>query len=135
MGICQGILDASFAAAAEEGATRIREIRISVGELTEVVDFALDFAFEALTPGTIAEGATLVITRIPAKSRCPECGTEFVHDRFEVVCPKCGNPFNEGVEGRELRIDSLDVDTPDGDGAEGADDAPDASGTDSDARE
>lgn len=113
MGICQGILDASFAAAAEEGATRIKEIRISVGELTEVVDFALNFAFEALTPGTIAEGATLVITRIPAKSRCAACGTEFVHGRFDAVCPACGNPFNENIEGRELRIDSLDVETPD----------------------
>lgn len=113
MGICQGILDASFAAAGESGATRIKEIRISVGELAEVVDFALQFAFEALTPGTIAEGGTLVVNRIPAKSRCPQCGTEFVHGRFDAVCPDCGNPFNENIEGRELRIDSLDIETPD----------------------
>jgi hydrogenase nickel incorporation protein HypA/HybF len=48
MGITQSILAASFDAAENAGATRITEIRISVGELTETVDFALQFAFEAL---------------------------------------------------------------------------------------
>ncbi len=113
MGICQSILDASFEAAEAEGATRIKEIRISVGELTEVVDFALQFAFESLSPGTLAEGGKLVVNRIPAKSRCPSCGTEFEHDRFETTCPECGNPFNENIAGRELLIDSVDVEKDD----------------------
>jgi Tat protein translocase TatC len=34
---------------------------IKVGELTEIVDDALQFAFEALSPGTLAEGAELVV--------------------------------------------------------------------------
>jgi hydrogenase nickel incorporation protein HypA/HybF len=112
MGICQGILDASLEAAEREGADRIKEIRISVGELTEVVEFALQFAFESLTPGTLAEGAVLTVTPVPAASRCPQCGTEFEHDRFESVCPTCGNPFTESVRGRELLIDSIEIDKP-----------------------
>ena len=63
MGITQGILASAFEAADKAGATRITEIRISVGELTEIQDFALQFAFESLTPGTMAEGATLWSTR------------------------------------------------------------------------
>ncbi len=51
MGIVQSILDASFSAAEREGAVRITEIKISVGDLTEIQQFALDFAFDALTPG------------------------------------------------------------------------------------
>lgn len=113
MGICQGILDASLDAAKAEGATRIKEIRISVGELTEVVEYALQFAFEALTPGTLAEGSVLLVNHIPAKSRCLQCGAEYEHDRFDSTCPSCGNPFSENIAGRELLIDSLEIDTGD----------------------
>jgi hydrogenase nickel incorporation protein HypA/HybF len=110
MGITSSILAASFDAARDAGATRITEIRISVGELTETVDFALQFAFEALTPDTIAEGATLVIEKIPAKSRCLECGNVYEHDRFQMVCSECGSMAVELLQGRELRIDSIEAD-------------------------
>jgi hydrogenase nickel incorporation protein HypA/HybF len=110
MGITQSILAASFDAATNAGMTRITEIRISVGDLTETVDFALEFAFEALTPDTMAEGATLVITKIAAKSRCNECGLEYEHDRFQMLCPACGSMNVELLQGRELSIDSVEAD-------------------------
>ena len=109
MGITQSVLDASFAGAEKAGATRITEIRISIGELTEVVDFALQFAFEALTPGTMAEGATLVITMVPARSHCLECDMEYDHDRFEMLCPTCGSLNVELLQGREMSIDSIEA--------------------------
>jgi hydrogenase nickel incorporation protein HypA/HybF len=121
MGITQGILAASFDAAEEANCTRITEIRVSVGEMTEVVDFALQFAFEALTPGTMAEGATLVINAVPAKSRCLSCGLEYEHDRFQMICPECGAMTVELLQGRDLLIDAIECD----DGQLG-DDAPDA---------
>lgn len=110
MGITQGILAASFDAARDAGAVRITEIRISVGELTETVDFALQFAFDALTPETMAEGATLVINKIPARSRCRTCGEEYDHDRFTMICPYCQSFDVELLQGRELRIDSIEAD-------------------------
>lgn len=114
MGITQGILAAAFDAAEEAGATRITQISISVGEMTEVVDFALQFAFEALTPGTMAEGATLNITAIPARSRCRTCDLTYDHDRFQMICPHCDSLDIEQLQGRDLRIDSIEADTPDG---------------------
>ena len=41
-----------------------------------------------------------------------ECGHEFTHDRFHVMCPECGG-FADLIEGKELRIDSIEVDIPD----------------------
>ena len=110
MGITNGILAASFDAAKEAGATKITEIRISVGDLTEIQDFALQFAFESLTPDTMAEGATLVVNHIPATSRCRDCDIEYEHDRFEMLCPTCGSFNVEPLTGRELRIDSIETD-------------------------
>ncbi len=121
MGICQSILATAIEAAEKQGAQRINEIRISVGELTEIVEFALQFAFETLREETIARDAVLVVQHVPAKSRCPQCGTEFEHGRFDAICPKCENPFNEPIQGRELRIDSIDID--ESHAASGADDS------------
>lgn len=119
MGICQSILSASFDAAADAGFTRITDIYITVGELTEIQEFALQFAFEALTPGTMAEGGTLHVKNLSPRSRCTECGHEYSHDRFEMVCPECGSFAVELLQGRELTIDSIEAADEDGDeGAE-----------------
>lgn len=109
MGITQGILAASFEAAENVGADRITEIRVSVGELTEVVEFALQFAFEALTPGTMAEGGRLVINHVGARSHCNECGHDYDHDRFQMVCEKCASLNVTLLQGRELQIDSIET--------------------------
>ncbi|MDO9108251.1 MAG: hydrogenase maturation nickel metallochaperone HypA [Coriobacteriia bacterium] len=110
MGIVASILDASVEAASKQGAARITEIKISVGELTEIQEFALDFAFTAMTPGTMAEGAILTVNHIGASSRCVSCDVEFEHGRFEIVCPKCSGFLCELITGRELSIDSIEID-------------------------
>ncbi len=124
MGIVASILEASTDAAEKQGANRITEIKISVGDLTEIQDFALDFAFEALTPGTMAEGATLTVTHIGPSSRCATCGTEFEHGRFEIICPECGSFVCELLTGKELTIDSIEID----DAAAGTDEPADPAG-------
>jgi hydrogenase nickel incorporation protein HypA/HybF len=119
MGIMAGILESSFEAAERADAQRITEIRITVGELTEIQEFALDFAFMSMTPGTIAEGAKLVVNTVAPSSRCRDCGLEYAHDRFEMICPSCGSFNVEPLTGRELRIDSIAAD--DGEGASAED--------------
>lgn len=110
MGITAGILASVTEAAEAEGATRINEVDISIGDLTEIVEDALQFAWEALTPGTMAEGSTLVVTHVPAKSRCMQCQAEFEHDKYDLTCPKCDAFMIENLTGRELQIDSMDID-------------------------
>lgn len=110
MGITQGILVSAIEAAEGEGAVRINEIRISVGDMTDVVEDALQFAFEALREDTMAAEATLVVTHVSPKSKCLQCGSEFEHDKWDLTCPACQSFLCEVVEGRELRIDSIDID-------------------------
>ncbi len=109
MGIVSSILEASEKTAEREGATRINEIRVRVGELTEIIDEAMYFAFESLAPGTMAEGARLIIDHVPARSKCVECGVGFGHGRFDITCPECGSYFCELVQGQELDIECIDV--------------------------
>jgi hydrogenase nickel incorporation protein HypA/HybF len=110
MGITQAIMGTALDIAAENNATRIKEVVVSIGELTEVVQSALEFAFECVKPDTIASEATLVVNIVTPKSRCPQCGNEFEHDKFDMSCPACGNLVTESIRGRELQIDSLELD-------------------------
>lgn len=114
MGIMSEILSATFEAAEKAGATRVNVVRLTVGELTEIVPDALQFAWEALTPGTIAEGGVLTIAVTGGRSVCLSCESEFDHDRFDRHCEACGSFATKVVRGSELRIDDIDVDLPDG---------------------
>ncbi len=113
MGIIAGVIDAVRASAENAGASKVDAVSLSIGEMTEVIEDVLKFAWEALSEGTLCEGAALHVKMVAPRSRCPECGREFEHDRFHRGCPDCGNPLTELVAGREMRIDSIEVDLPD----------------------
>jgi hydrogenase nickel incorporation protein HypA/HybF len=104
-----GVLDAVQESARENNAKRIVEIKLVIGEMSEIMDTAMEFAFEALTPGTLAEGARLVITKVAPKSRCVECGTEFEHSRYQFSCPACESLVTELLAGREMYIESMEI--------------------------
>lgn len=107
------VLDAVKASAREAGATRVLKVSMSVGEMTEAIGDALSFAFEALTENDpLVQGAELSIVTVKPKSRCLECETVYEHDRFHMLCPECGSFATELLAGRELQIDSIEVDIP-----------------------
>lgn len=130
LGLMTGIMDAVLKTAENAGADKVTEIKLTVGEMTEVVEEAMVFAFEALSEGTMCEGAKLDLTIVHPRSRCLECGAEYDHDRFHVRCPECDSPFTELLQGREMQIDSIEIyneddpdedgESPDDDSAEGA---------------
>lgn len=113
LGIMTGVMEAVTKTAEEAGALKVLKVTLSVGVMTEAIEDALQFAFEALSEGTMCEGAELVINMVQPRSRCLECGAEYEHDRFHMLCPECGSFATELLAGRELQIDSIEVDLPD----------------------
>ena len=99
-------------AAEQAGALRVTDISLSVGEMTEVIEDALRFAFDVLRENTICADAQLHITMIAPRSHCLECGATYEHDRFHMLCPECGSFATELLAGREMQIDSIEVDLP-----------------------
>ena len=114
LGIMTGVMDAVNKSAHEAGADKVLKVTLSVGEMTECIKDALVFAFEALTEDDpFVSDAELIINMVKPKSRCLECGAEFEHDRFHMFCPECDSFATELLAGRELQIDSIEVDIPD----------------------
>jgi hydrogenase nickel incorporation protein HypA/HybF len=106
----QSALSVALESARQAGASRVHEIRLRIGALSGVVPDALEFAFEALTPGTPAEDAKLTIERVPARFWCGTCIREFQADDMFAECPDCHSLSGELRAGREMEVASLEID-------------------------
>jgi hydrogenase nickel incorporation protein HypA/HybF len=93
------------------GAQRVLAINLVVGERTSFVDDSLLFYFDQLTPGRLSAGARLNIRRQPMTFRCAACAITFAPAAGHFRCPACGALGQLTEEGRELLIESVEVET------------------------
>ncbi len=109
VGIIQGALDLAIQTARNNGATRIHELRLRIGVLSGVVPDALNFAFEVVRQGTMADEARLEVETVPMVCWCPQCQREFAPGDFPCECPDCHGLSAELRRGRELELASMEV--------------------------
>jgi len=95
-------------AARFQGAS-VKTVNLRIGTLSGVVPEALEFAFHALSPGTVAEGAHLVIEKVALRIACNACGIESIPTEPFMVCPRCGSGDVDIRSGRELEIESMEI--------------------------
>ena len=93
----------------KHGFSRVRTIRLRLGTLGHAEPEALRFCFEAVTSGTIADGARLEIETVPGAGWCSRCQqTVRLEERFS-PCPLCGNVHVRMTAGDELRVAEMEV--------------------------
>lgn len=109
VGIMQGAVLTAEQQARARGATRIHRLRLRIGQLSGVVPEALQFAFEAVSLGTMAEGGSLEIETVPATFWCSRCQFEFPCPELLPECPRCGQMDGELRQGRELELCSMEI--------------------------
>ena len=90
-------------------ATKVRQVRIMIGELTAVLPESLDFAYRALTENTPLHNSCLAITIIPVQAQCRSCNTPFTLQEFTFSCPGCGSSNIDVTTGNELYIQEIEV--------------------------
>ena len=91
VGIVNGILDTVIRAARGAGASRAVLVTLRIGDMTEVVREALDFAWETFRDeDPLTRGCALAVEEVHPQSECLDCGEVFEHDRFHCRCPQCG---------------------------------------------
>jgi hydrogenase nickel incorporation protein HypA/HybF len=95
--------------ARQAGGTRIHRLMMRIGPLSGVVPEALEFAFEVVARGTMAEGARLEIERVPILCHCAACAREFEAADMLCECPECHQPSSEIRRGREMHLMSVEV--------------------------
>ena len=109
LSVTQNVLDIVIEHAERAGARRISTITLVVGELTGFVDDSIQFYFDMLSTGTLAEGAQLAIQRVPPRVRCRACGSEFEPQDLNWACPQCLAVGGDTLRGQEFRVESIEV--------------------------
>ncbi len=105
----QAILDRALQKAGEQNAKHITDAYIVVGEISTYTDESVQFYWDEITKGTVAEGAKLHFRRVPAELQCMSCSTKYRPEAGEIVCPHCGSAGARIWSGEEFYLEALDV--------------------------
>lgn len=110
MAIAQSVFDIAFREAEKHSGAPIRKIKLSIGEFSGVVKSALEFALEALRPGTAASSAEIEIEVVQLAAECRNCGpVKCSINDLTLICGKCERPLVI-TAGREMKVDYIDLD-------------------------
>jgi hydrogenase nickel incorporation protein HypA/HybF len=109
LSVTESILHIATEHAQKASAQKVTAVFLVLGRLSSIVDDSVQFYWDALSEGTICEGAQLHFQRIPAKLLCLDCGMTYEIDRDLTPCPGCAGNRIKVVAGDEFRVDSIEV--------------------------
>ncbi|MFC1892465.1 hydrogenase maturation nickel metallochaperone HypA [Chloroflexota bacterium] len=107
--VTEGVLAIALEKASAAKASRISRISLVIGELSGIVDECVQFYFDFLSKDTIAAETALSFRRLPVRLRCRSCYITFSPSNGEWACPACREQKMDIVSGRELYVDSIEV--------------------------
>jgi hydrogenase nickel incorporation protein HypA/HybF len=114
LSIASSIVDAVTESAAAYPGARVQEVRLRVGALASVIEDSLQFCWEITVEGTPLAGSRLVVHIQPVVAHCGACGQDGELLSLQSFrCPHCGEPVTDLRHGRELEIESIEIEDPD----------------------
>ena len=109
LSVAQNIAEIVESEAKNRQASCVTGVLLEIGELAGIELEALEFAWSAVIENTLLNKAKLQIDGVRGKAKCISCGKEFdIHELFD-LCPDCKSFGNEILQGKELRIKSIDI--------------------------
>ena len=107
--LAEGVLRIVMDAARASAATRVHTVWLELGALAHVEPDALEFCFDAVTRGSVAEGARLEIARTAGAAWCMPCGTRVPLAKLGAACPACGSYQLQVLEGDAMRVKEIGI--------------------------
>lgn len=109
LSIALGIVKIAEAEIAKSGSKQIEAIELEIGTLAGIEFESLDFVWPMAVKDTVLENAVKKIQIIQAQAKCIDCDTIYPIDNIYDACPKCGSFFKALLQGKELRVKSLEI--------------------------
>lgn len=109
MALCEGVLKILEDEAERQSFVRVVRVSLDIGALSHVEPEAMRFCFQAVTRGTLADGAELDIVRSKGMAWCLGCSEPVTIGRRGDPCPRCGGYQLQVTAGDEMRICELEV--------------------------
>lgn len=109
MSLAQGVLQLMEEAARRDNFTKVATVWLEIGQLSGVEPQALAFCFDAVTRGSIAQGARLEIMAVPGTGWCTACAKTVPMKQLFDECPQCGGYPLQVTGGTQMRVKELEV--------------------------
>ncbi len=110
LAITQSMFEIVLKQAELSKAKKVTKINLVIGELTGVVSDCIQFYMDIISKGTVAEGVIVIIKSVPPTAKCLSCGKTFTVKEMEWKCPHCREISLEVSGGKELFVESIEVD-------------------------
>jgi hydrogenase nickel incorporation protein HypA/HybF len=111
LSIVSSVVDTVTDSLAAYPGARVLEVRLRVGALASVVVDSLEFCWGIATEDTPLQGSRLVVIAVPVVMHCAVCAADVELESVQSFrCPRCGQPCSDLRQGRELDIDSFEID-------------------------
>ena len=116
LSIAASIVEAVTETVANHPGAYVKEVRLRVGALASVVEDSLQFCWQIATEGSSLYGSALVINQLPVIVHCDACDLDSQIDGVQSFrCPSCGEIAADLRQGRELEIESIEIEDPETD--------------------
>ncbi len=109
LGITESIINIVLDKAKTAQTSNIAQVNLVVGELSGFAPDCIQFYFDILSKDTIAQDAKLIFTPAPTELLCRNCSTAFHLQDTLWSCPECHSQSVEIIGGRELYVESMEV--------------------------
>ena len=110
LSIVSSVVDMVIESLEKYPGARVKEVRLKVGALASVVEDSLQFCYGIATEDTPLEGSRLVVHVVPVTVHCEACGADGALESLQSFrCPTCGEPASDVRQGRELEVESIEI--------------------------
>jgi len=109
LSVTENILKIVLRHAQDNQAKQVVQIHLVIGQFASIVDDSVQFYWDIVSQGTIAEGARLHFKRIPAELVCQDCQRQYTPTQDELACPSCNSIRVTLVRGDEFYLEAIEV--------------------------
>ena len=112
LSVTKSILDILLKCAVSNDVSRIINVHLRIGEMSDLEGEWIQHYFDYLSKGTVAEGAVIKIKKVPVQFACDKCSAIFSIDIKKVekiLCIKCGSEECTLKSGMEYYVEDMEV--------------------------
>ncbi len=109
LSVTESILEISLRHARQANANRITNLYLVIGQLASIVDDSVQFYWDIISKGTLADGAKLHFRRLPATLLCLDCQHQYIPSGDGFACPECSSEHVKVVSGEEFFMEAIDI--------------------------
>jgi hydrogenase nickel incorporation protein HypA/HybF len=111
LAVTENLLEIAIRHGRTAGAKKISNLYLVIGQLSSIIDDSVQFYWDIISKGTVAEGATLHFQRKPVEIVCIMCGHQFPPVDNDFSCPACESTQIKVISGEEFYLEAIDVET------------------------